>query len=182
MCTLPVPIPGKISLEANKNERAGFMKYGKYIIPLILFTIIGCAKAPERIDSPGLKIDFLTEDNKETFALRFSGGIKNVNTDSAFTDFKGQAVFLDPEKGGPVRVLDFTIPVVLPFDSSIIDVKAVLKQEEIMPLVKLLGIDIEKLKKEKSVEKFDIDERNIGLRNISFNKKCIIDLLKDKVK
>ena len=159
------------------------MKKTTFVTALFFLALAGCAKLPERIESPGLKIDYVVEDKNESFALRFSGGIKNQNPDTAFVDYKGQALFLDPaKKGEAVKVLDFTLPAVLPFDASIIDIKMVMKQDEILPIMKLLNIDLEKLKKDKSIEKFDIDERYIGLRYLSSKSMCITDLLKEKVK
>lgn len=153
-----------------------------YMLPVFILLIIGCAKVPDKIESPGVKIDIIKEDNKEVYFFRFSGGIKNSNTDVAFTDYKGKAVFKEAgDKGKVIRSVDIDLKAILPLDSAIIDTKSILKDEEVQPLLKLLDIDWEKLKKEKSAEKFDIDEKHIGLQNVSFNKKCIIDLLKEKL-
>ncbi len=140
---------------------------------------IGCAKMPEKLVSPTLKIEPVIQDNKELFKLSLSTGIQNENSDTAFVDMKGLIVFKD----GKTRVLTvpFHLPIVLPFDTGIIEAEKTFTESEVMPLVVLLGSDREKLLNEKVLERSFIDEKNIGLELTGCEKKNILDVLKDKV-
>lgn len=140
---------------------------------------IGCAKMPEKLVSPTLKIEPAVKDNKELFKLSLSTGIQNENSDTAFVDMKGLIVFKDG--GTRVLTVPFHLPIVLPFDTGIIEAEKTFSESEIMPLVILLGSDKEKLLNEKVLERSFIEEKNIGFELTGCEKKNILDVLKDKV-
>jgi len=141
--------------------------------------IIGCAKMPEKLLSPTMKIEPVVQDNKELYKLMVSTGIQNENSDTAFVDIKGSILFLD----GKTRVLavPFTLPVIFPFDTGIIEAEKTYTESEIMPLVVLFGSDKEKLMNEKVLERSFIDEKNITFELAEYEKKNILDVLKEKV-
>ena len=151
------------------------------LIPVLMGALVlsGCAKMPEKLVSPTMKIEPVVKDNKELYKLMVSTGIQNENSDTAFVDMKGSVVFLD----GKTRVLaiPFTLPVILPFDTGIIEAEKTYTESEIMPLVTLFGSDKEKLMNEKVLERSFIDEKNITFELTEYGKKNILDLLKDKV-
>lgn len=151
------------------------------LIPVLMGALVlsGCAKMPEKLVSPTIKIEPVVKDNKELYKLMVSTGIQNENSDTAFVDMKGSVVFLD----GKTRVLaiPFMLPVILPFDTGIIEAEKTYTESEIMPLVILFGSDKEKLMNEKVLERSFIDEKNITFELTGCEKKNILDLLKDKV-
>ncbi len=140
---------------------------------------IGCAKMPAKLVSPTLKIEPVVKDNKELFKLTLSTGIQNENSDTAFIDMKGLIFFSDA--GTHVLTIPFHLPVVLPFDTGIIEAEKTYSESEIMPLVTLFGSDKEKLLNEKVLERSFVDEKNIGFELTGCEKKNILDVLKDKV-
>ncbi len=140
---------------------------------------IGCAKMPEKLVSPTLKIEPVIKDNKELFKLSLNTGIQNENSDTAFINMEGTIVFTDA--GKRVLTIPFKLPIVLPFDTGIIEVEKTCTESEITPLLVLLGSDKEKLMNDKALERSFIDEKNISFDLTGCEKKNILDVLKDKV-
>jgi len=92
---------------------------------------------------------------------------------------KGTIFFSDA--GSRILTLPFAIPIVLPFDTGIIEVEKVYAENEIMPLVTLLGSDKEKLEKDRGIERSFIEDKNIGFELTGYEKKNILDILRDKI-
>lgn len=155
------------------------MKMALTVILGSALVCIGCAKIPEKLVSPTLKIDPVVKDNKELYKLMVSTGIQNENNDTAFINMSGLIVFKDG--GNRVMTVPFNLPIVLPFDTGIIEAEKTCTESEIMPLVVLLGSDKEKLLNEKGLERSFIDEKIIGLELAGYEKKSILNVLKEKV-
>jgi len=95
---------------------------------------------------------------------------------------KGSVYFKAAGSKSPrVMTLPFVVPVILPFDTGLIDIEKTFAENEIMPLVKLLGSDREKLQSEKLLERTFMDDSTIGFEINGYAKKDIIDLLKERL-
>jgi hypothetical protein len=140
---------------------------------------IGCAKMPDKLVTPALKIETVMKDNREMYKMMLSAGIQNENSDVVLLNVKGTIFF--SEAGSRILMLPFTIPVVLPFDTGIIEIEKVYTENEIMPLAALLGSDKEKLQKEKVIERSFVDDKNIGFELTGYEKKNILNILRDKL-
>jgi hypothetical protein len=153
------------------------------ILSLITVLVLSsCAKSPEGVESPSIKIEALTENEQETFKLRVSGGIKNENSHTALLDYTGKLNFIDPSDGGKVvESIPFKLPVILPFDSAVIDETVSRSEKDLEPLMKLLKINREELIKNRSVEKFNILNSLVKIDSVSYKTKEIIKLLKEKI-
>jgi len=114
--------------------------------------------------------------------LKFSGGIKNENNETVFTGVKGTIAFIEPESGKQVLSLPFSLPVILPFDTGVIDIKKEYSEQEITPLIALLGLNKTELIKEKSTSSMFIDEKKVKIATLDYTKKNIISIIKEKVK
>lgn len=146
---------------------------------VIAVNLTGCAKVPDKLITPTLSIE--TKGGEE-YTLSLSAGIQNENSDIAFLDVKGNVVFYDPDSSGAtVLAVPFELPVILPFDTGIIEVQKAYSEKDIMPLVTLMGSDREKLLIEKSMERTFIEKNKIGLELSGYQKKKILDLLKEKI-
>ena len=160
-------------------------KYGSVIIVCAaaasLF-IAGCARVPEKLISPTLKIEPAVVNNAPAYKLMLSTGIQNENSDIVFLSLKGNIFFGGSKKsGGRVLTVPFELPVLLPFDTGIIELENTYSENEIMPLVRLLGSDRDRLAKEKSLERSFADDDTIGFELTGYDKKNILDVLEDKV-
>jgi hypothetical protein len=146
---------------------------------VIALYLTGCAKVPDTLITPNLSIETR---NGEEYTLSLSAGLQNENSDIAFLNMKGDVIFYDPDRSGDtVLAVPFELPVVLPFDTGIIEVQKTYSEKEIMPLVNLMGSDREKLLSEKILERTFIEKNKIGLELSEYQKKKILDLLKDKI-
>ena len=85
----------------------------KYAVSVcaLLICAASCAKIPEKVQSPSLKIDIETRDGAEVYSVRFSGGIANENSSTALGDVKGSVVIRDPESKG---VFSISLPDLCP--------------------------------------------------------------------
>jgi hypothetical protein len=158
------------------------MKFAKTAVVSIVASgliFAGCAKIPDKLVTPTLKIEPLVKDNKEMYKMMLSTGIQNENSDVAILNVKGTIFFSDT--GSRVLTVPFTIPVVLPFDTGIIEIEKTYAENEIMPLVTLLGSDKEKLLNDKVLERSFMDDKTIGFKLTGFEKKNILVVLKEKL-
>lgn len=156
-------------------------KQGTVLIALIVIalSLAGCTKVPDRLITPTLAIE---AQGSAVYTLSLSAGLQNENSDIALLDVKGNVVFYDPDRSGAtVLAVPFELPVILPFDTGIIEVQKTYSEKEIIPLVTLLGSDREKLMHEKSMERTFIEKNKIGIELSGYQKRKILDLLKDKV-
>ena len=172
----------------SADERIGpkgtsrMMKQGKWIAAVIALALGAgaCAKMPEKLISPMLKIEPVVKDGKEAYRVMVSAGIQNENGDTAFLNVKGSVGFRNPENGTGVMTLPFTIPVILPFDTGVIEIDKTMEEPAVMPLVHLLGADKEKLNAEKGLERTSLDEKTVVLAIEHCEKKNILKLLRER--
>lgn len=146
----------------------------------VCLVAIGCAKVPEKLVTPILKIETAIVDNKEAYKLTLNTGLQNENSGTALLNVKGSIFFKDAGSKSPrVMTLPFEVPVILPFDTGLIDVEKTFAENEIMPLVNLLGSDREKIQAEKVLDRSFMDDSTIGFEITGYEKKDIIELLKE---
>ena len=145
---------------------------------LILF---GCAKIPDKLLSPTIKIEPEIKDNREVYNLKLNAGILNDNSDIALMDVKGAVVLTAPEEREGQKIsFAFEIPVILPFETGVIEIQRVYPENEIMPIVLLLGSDKEKLINEKGLERSLMDDKSVRLEISGCKKESILTILKRK--
>jgi hypothetical protein len=161
------------------NALIKFAKLTVLVLAVSSLILIGCTKLPDKLITPTLKIETIVKDNKEMYKMMLSTGIQNENSNVALLNVKGTIFFSDA--GSRILSLPFTIPVMLPFDTGIIEIEKIYTENEIMPLVALLGSDKEKLQKDKVIERSFMDEKTIGFEFTGYEKKNILDILRDKL-
>ncbi len=153
------------------------------LIALVLTVITGCAKVPDEVLSPSIRVESTVTEDREVYTLNFSGGIPNENKDVVLSNVKGDVVLFDPaQKNGRSVRLSFEIPVILPFDTGIIDIHRDFSEKEILSLVDILNIDREEFFENRGIDNLYIDEKNIVLDDLDYRKENIITVLKRKVK
>jgi hypothetical protein len=157
----------------------------------------GCAKVPDTLHSPTVKISIDIVDNKEVYTLKFTGGIKNENSGYVLKNIRGTVVFKEAEKssglfsrikklvpfiGQPgVSAIPFEIGIIPPFEMGIIDFEKGFTEKEIIPLADLLMINRDDLVKNRVADDVNVDNKNLSLSIDSFSKVNILNLLKEKV-
>src|SRR4030042_57578 len=97
--------------------------------------LVGCAKIPDRLVSPMIKIEPAVVENKEAYKIMVSTGIQNENSDVALVNVKGNINFYDHRSDGTALLsVPFDFLIVLPFDTGIIEIEKFYSENEIMPL------------------------------------------------
>ena len=149
---------------------------------LSVVTAIGCAKKPDKIKSPSLKIDIILEGNKEEYVVKFTGGILNENSSVALKDIKGAIDFVDPDKGSEtVASIPFELDIILPMSMGIVDLEKKFDENGIKPIIELFNLDREELVKNRGSEGIFIDDKYMRLDIASYKKEDIVTLLKGKI-
>lgn len=151
------------------------------ILSLILITgITSCAKKPETLLSPSVKINVEKNGDKKTFVVYFTCGIKNENDSTAFINVEG-SVEIKNKNRSAILSIPFKVPEILPFETGIVQERIELKSEQVTPLLELLSIQIDKLDSGEEQGNRFIEEQNIAIKKINLEKKDIIELLRSKI-
>ena len=155
----------------------------KYAVSVcaLLICAASCAKIPEKVQSPSLKIDIETRDGAEVYSVRFSGGIANENSSTALGDVKGSVIIRDPESKKGVFSIPYRIDMILPFSMGIIDAGKTCSKTEVEPLIGLFNINAEEMARNKGSEGIFVEEDRISLAVNSYLKHDINTLLQGKI-
>lgn len=140
-----------------------------------------CAKIPEEVVSPALSLKAVKGDESNMVSINFTGGLKNVNDSTVFLNVKGEVAVIDSEKNILLKI-PFTLPSILPFETGIIQTEISMKSGEVAPLFTEFGVDAEKFIKSGESQNFFPDEGKIVLKNLSLEKRGIVEILEGKVK
>jgi hypothetical protein len=152
------------------------------VVFAVCLAAVGCAKMPEKLVTPTLRIEPAVVDNKEAYKLELNTGLQNENSGTALLNVKGAVFFKDAGSASHrVMTLPFEIPAILPFDTGLISIEKTFSESEIMPLVNLLGSDKEKLSADKALERAFTDDATLGFEITGYQKKDIIELLKERL-
>lgn len=148
------------------------------LLPCLLF--FGCFKSPDSISPHGMKIEYNIVDNKEVYTVNFSGVIRNENSGKAMKDVTGSISILNSSKQ-TLLVIPFSIDVIMPLSAATLYVQVEKDEAEISPLLDYFQIDRKELMRTGSTDGQSLNEENVILNKINFEKKDIIDLLKEKI-
>ena len=140
----------------------------------------GCAKLPETVHSPSLKVDVRYQKNTEEFLVKLSGGVANDNSMTALADVTGSITIVD-DSGAQVFSFPLKQEIILPLAMGIIDTEKTIDKAGIEPLIELFKIDREELEKNGETETIYIDEKKIKLSIDTYEKKDIVKILKGNV-
>ncbi len=151
-----------------------------FAVFFLVILVTSCARAPEKVEAPGLKIGLSIVDNREIYTVSFTGYIENSNDDVMFLDMKGFIDLVDPSSGKTVDSFSFTIPEVFPLDMGMINARVKRDEKQVTPLLEMLRIDREKLVKEKESSPVRLEKNKIRMRNLEYRKENIIDVLRAK--
>jgi hypothetical protein len=156
--------------------------YKKELIFLLIvfFGFTACAKKPETPLSPSVKINIEKKGEEKTYAAYFTCGLKNENDSTAFINVEGLIEIKD-KNNTPVLSVPFKIPVILPFETGIVQERIELKADQITPVFNLLSISAEKLDSGEELGNRFIEEKNIAIKKLMLEKKDIIELLRGKL-
>jgi len=140
-----------------------------------------CAKIPQEIISPSLSLKAGAADEAGMVSLNFTGGLKNDNDSTVFLNVKGEVAVMD-SNNNPILLVPFDLPSILPFETGIVQVRMEKDRGELEPLMKEMGIDFDGLVKNgESANRFP-DENKVVLKNLSLEKKGIVEILEGKMK
>jgi len=156
-------------------------KFFRLFIILILLAFSGCIKKPEKVFSPSIKIDVVSEKNDKKYMISFTGGIKNRNSDTVFMDFKSSIKLVDPDRGGSEIIkLYFTLDRILPFSTGIIETRNELSPDQLQSVLTVFGFSREKLDADKSISRNFIDQKFFILNIDDYKTEDIVKILKGK--
>ncbi len=145
---------------------------------LLIFT--SCAKTPAKIVSPSVKVE-VAQGVEKSWMLIFTGGLKNENASTAFLKVEGSIILIN-DSGDKLSTLSFKIPAVLPFETGMIKEKIEIKGDEAMKIFSMLSVSPDKIGNPGEQGSRFLEEKNVKLDSINFEKKDIVKLLGEKIK
>jgi len=155
-----------------------------YIRGILLLAVISlltsCAKTPERVISPSVKAAVI-QDGDISWSISFTGGIKNENDSTAFINVEG-VIFLISDTGDTIASIPFKIPAILPFETGVIKEKIDIKGETAEKVFSMLSVSPDKLGTPEEPGNRFLEDKNVKLDSIKFEKKGIVKLLEEKVR
>ncbi|HPS56685.1 MAG TPA: hypothetical protein PK514_01140 [Spirochaetota bacterium] len=144
---------------------------------LLLFT--ACAKKPENVLSPAIKIGIEKRGSENIYIADFTCTLKNENDSTAFMNAAGTLNIKD-DSGKILLPVPFTVKTILPFEAGVVLQRIELKENEAAPLLQFLGISADKLISGEDAGARPLEDKNVELSGLKLEKKEIIDLLKGK--
>lgn len=155
-------------------------KYAFAAFALVIFAV-SCAKIPEKVQSPSLKIDIENKDGGEVYTVQFSGGITNENSSVALGAVKGTISIRDPKSKETIFTFPFQVEMILPFSMGIIDAVKTCPKKDVDPLIALFSINEAEMIKNKGSEGIFVEEDQVALSIDSYQKHDISTLLQGKI-
>lgn len=140
-----------------------------------------CAKIPEEVVSPALSLKPVSGDESGMVSINFTGGIKNANDSTVFLNVKGEVAVMDNAKKILLKI-PFSLPSILPFETGIIQTEISIKSGEVLPLFAEFGVDADNFFTGKEPQNFFPDDEKVVLKNLSLEKKGIVEILESKEK
>ncbi|HRX46243.1 MAG TPA: hypothetical protein P5120_01890 [Spirochaetota bacterium] len=155
--------------------------YLRGILLLAAFSLVtSCAKTPERVISPSVKASVVQGEEK-SWSIFFTGGIKNENDSTAFINIEGNILLVN-DSGEKIASVPFKIPAILPFETGVIKEKIDIKGETAEKVFSMLSVSPDKLGTPDEPGNRFLEDKNVKLDSIKFEKKDIVKLLGEKVK
>lgn len=151
------------------------------IVPLLTLAVflVSCAPAPEKIVSPSISVEEVEAVGGDAYRFIFTAGLRNENGMTAFTDVSGEVV-VSSASGTELFRIPFEMPVILPFDTGLIEKEFTRQGDDAMSLIDSLDMDRERLARDKRVEGIYIDESRAGLKKFNFKRRNIVSYLKSQ--
>jgi len=169
-------LPG-IKYEIRRLNMPVKSSWRMFFFLIIGFFLFSCAPAPEKLLSPSLSLESVDEVGGDAYRFVFSAGLRNENGMTAFTDLSGEVV-VNSESGRILFRIPFDIPVILPFDTALIEKEFTRQGDDAMSLLDAFDVDRERLAAEKRVTGIYIDESRTVLKGFRFSRKNIVSYLK----
>jgi len=153
----------------------------KYAAALLALTAVftACTKKPDQVISPSIKVSIEKRDAGKVCMIDFSCALKNENDSVAFKDIKGEFTVHD-DSGKLLLNVPFSLQIILPFDSGVIMQRVEMKEDEAAPLMQFFSISMEKLESGEDTGARPLEDKNVRIASLKYEKKDIIDLLKGK--
>jgi len=139
-----------------------------------------CAKTPEKVISPSVKAAVVQGEDK-SWSIFFTGGIKNENDSTAFINVDG-TILLVNDSGEKLVSVPFKIPAILPFETGVIKERIDIKGETAEKVFSMLSVSPDRLGTPDEPGNRFLEEKNVKLDSIKFEKKDIVRLLEEKVR
>ncbi len=178
--TMLSEIVGEVQMKILHNRRAMIIPVAAAAAFLALIGS-GCTKMPDTLMSPAAKIDIETQGDREVFIFKMNAGLRNENGDTALLNVKGTVRLLDAGNASKILAeMPFEAPVILPYETAIIDVEKEFTENEIRPVANLLGGGIDEIIKNRGVDNAPLDEKSVKLDIKSYDRRDIVKLLQER--
>ncbi len=165
----------------NLFRKSLMHKMLSFLFCFFAIILLSCARVPDAIDSPSLKVDYSIENNSEVFTVFFSGGLRNENSDIVFSEVTGSADFYVKGNSQPVERISFYLKEIMPFETGIIEAEEARTKESITGFLGLMELDRSQIVSDGTSGGFFPEPGSVTLSNLKFKKIPINKYIRGKV-
>ncbi len=158
-----------------------FLKKELILTLTLAVAFTACAKKPEALLSPSVKIGVEKKGEDKIYVVNFTCGLKNENDGTAFTGVDG-IIDVKNNNGAVVLTVPFKVASILPFETGVVQERIELSKDQVAPLLDLLAVKKEQIESGEDQGTRFVEEQNIAIRKLNMENKDIIDLLRSNVK
>ncbi len=144
--------------------------------------VLSCTKVPKNFIAPQVKFEITNlKENEKKYKIYLEAALRNENQFAAFVNIKGKAQILN-KSGNKIMVeIPITIPVLFPLTLSRFKFDKEVTAAVMTEMAKEFKIDEKLLESSNLIDDANIEDKNIVLKELVFEKKDIIDLLEGKL-
>lgn len=142
---------------------------------LVVFAV-SCAKMPNEVVAPRMKIDIQNGTNKVTLEISFY----NDSDSTVFSDFTGKVGLKSPD-GGLIFESDFSVKKIFPYSSSSALVEVDLTQEQLNSVLAVTNTSQDDLNSKKVLTDVFVTADMLTLNDVDADRDDIIDVLREQI-
>jgi hypothetical protein len=147
------------------------------LLGIALFVYTGCARPPQTLEYPSMRILYDKTNQAEPFKVLIEGRLINTSDSAAFVDYSADAVLL--ANGKEILSLKVTKDRVFPFQKQAVHVEKNFSKDQFAPFAAAFSLDAAAIEKSGMSNPVELGEKNFKFSNVKATKKEILTLLKD---
>jgi len=138
---------------------------------------VGCARPPQTLDNPFIRITFDKKASENPYLVRVEGRVANRTDSVVFVDYSADMVLLS--NGKEFLRLGANRREIMPFSRAILAAEKKFEKNEFTPFAAEYNVDLAALEKTGSADPIRLTEKQIVLEKITANKQSILSFLKE---
>jgi hypothetical protein len=153
------------------------MKKAGIFLFLCSTVIVGCARPPQTIENPFIRITFDKKSSENPYLVRIEGRVSNRDDSAVFLDYSADMVLVG--SGREFLRLNAVRKEIMPFSRAVLSAEKRFSKREFAPLAGEYKVDLAVLEKTGIADPVYLTDKQIVLEKISAKKQSILSVLKE---